>query len=273
MTTLSHHRWPGMERQEKFSRREILRAGLGATIWCLPGVGRARDDHCDVFETLLGRIKKERNDLPNWAVSVAPGAVETTRKKVAALRRDFNRAQSAVDQARINQLIAYANAAGTSMFVIAGLAGAAVPIVLTGSIVYGGGLIVVRTLAAPQSVDSVTITPAVAVGRVGAVLESVGESVEVVSGSTARFSRIGGILVSTASLTFDWIAAVRSSESVQRAQEKRRKLKDQLAAADDALAMMRGKTVAERMRGGCLDAIEKDVQLLQNNACVNVNLP
>ena len=206
-------------------------------------------------------------------MSVAPGAVASARKKVAALRKALDGADKAVDQAGLGRLIAYANAAGTSIFVIAGLAGAAVPMLFAGSIVYGSGLIVIQALAGPQSVDGVTVARDVTVSRLGGLLGSVGDSADVVSGSTARFTQIGGTLVSAASVAVDLIAAARSSEEFQRARQRRQELATLLTAADAALKMLLKGTAAEEMRSACLDAIESDIRAIHVRTCPNVSLP
>ena len=254
------------------TRRAVLCSGAGATLGCFPFSARADMDRCDLWEGILARIRAERTRLSVGGISVAPGAVESAGRRIESLRGALREADEDVGDARRVQLIELANATGSSLFLIAGLVagGAAVPIVFAGAVLYGSGIIVVRGLVAPESVDGVKVARSVAVERLEGVLGATGSGQYVVSQSVRDFTKIGGVLVTTGTLAFDWIEFVRSTEDVRRGTSIRRALEKSLAEAEKSLEVLKDHARAEEMRSGCLEALEQDVQVLEAGRCSSV---
>ena len=221
------------------------------------------------------RVEEERDNVSGWALSVAPSAVASARERTRALRLELEKADEVVNQARRVQLLELVNAVGTSLFVITGLAlsASAAPAVFAGSVLYGGGMIVIRGLVIPESPDGVDIARSVGLGRIGGVMEVVGSDSHLVSQSTARFSKIGGLLVSTASVAFDWIDFSRSTNKLHRATLERQNMEKSLLKAEDSLKKLVDQEVARKLRRDCLKAIEHDLRKVSESSCPGIRLP
>ena len=232
-------------------------------------------DGCNALQSILVRIDEEREKIPSWALTIAPSAVERAQHRLADLQLALKQIKTLEDQARRRQLIDYANAMGTSIFILVGLAvsGTAAPLVFAGSVLYGSGLLVVRGLAVPESVDAVNIARDVGMDRMGRALDATSNSPYVISESTAAYTKIGGKLLSAASLTFSWIEFAQSTGEFQRATHRRQRLEEMLAAADASLTTLRNQASADEMRRGCLDALENDIRGIGLRSCPNLQVP
>ena len=251
------------------TRRSVLYSGVGATLGWLPVTAWSDGAGCDLWDRIMARVEAERVSLPQWAVSVAPVAIESARVRVESLQRALRDADENVDDARRLELLGLANAAGSSLFFIVGLAtgGTAAAIVFAGAVLFGSGIIVVRSLVAPESVDGVDIAKGVALERLEGVLDTSGDGHYVVSESTRKFTKIGGVLVGAGTLAFDWIEFVRSTEEVRRASSTRQSMEKLLAEAENALDELKARVRAEEMREACLAALEHDVETLRAGRC------
>ncbi len=239
------------------SRRHFLAGGsaLGA-VAILPVSAKAQG--CNAIARILTNAQSQYDDPSNWALTLDPAIIRRMQQQVAQMRQDIAALSGVVSANRRRQLLSYAELIGNSAVLLTGFAVGFAPAIIA-SVALSGGILVARTLIAPEQPKLGEVLTNVAGSRIPVLIEAGGESAIALSRNAARYGRAAGALTSVGFLAYGFWDFAERTDEFQASTAALQQLKDQLEETEKQLQTLSDQAQLQRMRRDCARAIIEDL--------------
>lgn len=245
------------------SRRQALIGGASLCALTLPQ--RVAADACDAFGALHARADFARGSERLWAQTEVPIIIDRLEREMARAELSLSGAVSLSNAAERAVFLEGLNIIGTGFLLFVGLGSA--PMTLVGSVVFAGGLIVAKALAAPQSAGGLEIARDISLNRLGGILEVAGDDAYAASARSGIYSNAAGKFLGGLGLVFAAYEFRQASINSADLSAAERALRDKLSSLRQELNRMRSVAHAARVRAACLQALAEDAAAAQSMIC------
>lgn len=250
------------------TRRKMLIAPVAIAVAThLPRPARAQTDGCDVLQAMIGLTQEAQANADVWAALITPIDIEERKRRITDFEAAFALAIENETDARIGQMVAYANAVGTIALFGAGLFISS-PYVLVASVTFSGAMMVTDSLLGPSTPEGLVVS--LSTSRLSDVLGEVKGDTAIVNTRAGQIVGLAGKLVG-AYVVYSAMTGHSSAYDKFKAMTAARvEIEESLALAREGLDEMLDQTKAADMRRACMADLEEQ---MAGDPCIPVLNP
>ena len=254
-----------MKKSVLFSRRKFIVISSAAII--SPSVTFAANKECNAISKIIINAQSEAGKSTLWATTTAQQQIQKQIQRISDFEIAFDLALKKESNQSILQTISYANALGNIAFFVAGIGGSvSLPILIAGSVVFSGAIIIANTSVEAQLNKSIDFKT-VGVERVGAVLNAMGDDAFALSKNSIKTSAIASNILGVLSV-YDAMSGFSNVNKQFRILTLRRdEISTKLSKARLGLEELKKQAVAEKVRRDCMLELVKDLKPVESLIC------